>query len=238
MILDIRSINKVYTGGAQGREISALDNVSLSIDKGEVLAVCGPSGSGKSTLARVIAGLVEFDSGSFSIGDRMVRAGEPYDRSLFGQVGMIFQQHNLFPHLTVWENVTLALRHVRKVSDVEAMQIAEDHLRQVNMLDWGAAYPATLSGGEAQRVAIARALAMDPLLLLLDEPTAHLDPLLLGEVYGLIENLRERGTTMLMISHNIRFAESIGSSFGLLVDGALSVSGSADIFDPIRSKWS
>lgn len=213
-----------------------LDGVSLRLRQREVLALCGTSGSGKTTLIRIICGLVHFDDGQVTVGDSTIPATSPYPRSLFGQVGVIFQEHNLFPHLTALENVTLALRESRRLSPAQAQERSMAELERMGVAALARRYPASLSGGERQRVAIARALAMDPLLLLLDEPTANLDPDRVDEVCDRILELASAGTTMVLVTHNLACARQAADTFALLQDGVCQSSEDPAILEGLRCR--
>ena len=212
------------------------DNISFGIEKGRVLALCGPSGSGKTTLVRIICGLLGFDKGRITLGKETINTDNPYPRNLFGKIGVIFQEHNLFPHMTAQQNVELGLRQKKKLSRAEAIERAITELEKVGLATKAAQYPSSLSGGELQRVAIARALAMDPLLLLLDEPTSGLDPSLISEVLHIIRILADSGTTMLLITHNIRFAKKTGNQFAILENKSLELSDDSSLLDRMDSK--
>lgn len=197
-ILRVSNITKSF-----GNE-KILDGISLQLAKGEIKVLIGPSGGGKSTLLQCINCLVVPDSGEIELEDQHIDIHRKSDHNrLRQQVGMIFQDFNLFDHLTALENITIALRKVKKVGREEARKRARGELEQVGLGDKGMLYPAQLSGGQKQRVAIARALAMDPKILLLDEPTSALDPTLIGEVISVIKSLAAKGMTMIMATHQI-----------------------------------
>ncbi|MBL8672426.1 MAG: amino acid ABC transporter ATP-binding protein [Alphaproteobacteria bacterium] len=197
---------------------TVLDQVGLSVDAGQVLVVIGPSGSGKSTLLRCIARLEEIQRGRILIGGVLASKGteDPGQgpdraslRALRDDVGMVFQSFNLFPHLTVLENVTLAPRRVRGTPPAEAQAQAIELLRRVGLEDKRDSHPARLSGGQQQRAAIARALAMKPRVMLFDEVTSALDPELVGEVLKVMRELAEQGMTMLVVTHEMGFARDV-----------------------------
>ncbi|WP_319581663.1 amino acid ABC transporter ATP-binding protein [uncultured Pseudodesulfovibrio sp.] len=196
-----------------------LKGVDLKVGEGEVVAIIGRSGSGKSTLLRIINGLESFDDGILIIdGDR--RTGMERDlRDLRLKVGMVFQQFNLFPHLTAGENVMLAPRQVKKVAKAEATELAREMLTRVGLGDKFDAYPDQLSGGQQQRVAIARSLAMQPKVLLCDEITSALDPELVGEVLEVVRGLAETGMTLIMVTHEMRFAREVGDKLIFMHQG-------------------
>ncbi|WLW58774.1 amino acid ABC transporter ATP-binding protein [Streptomyces sp. YU58] len=187
-------------------DLEVLKGVDIDVEPGEVVVLIGASGSGKSTLLRIMCDLERADDGEVWVG------GVPlHDRKrapeIFGHVGMVFQQFNLFPHKTALGNVTLALLKVRKLSRAQAEQHGRAALTRVGLADKADAYPAQLSGGQQQRVAIARALAMDPAIMFFDEPTSALDPELVGEVTGVMRSLAEDGMTMVVVTHEMRFAK-------------------------------
>ncbi len=216
---------------------AVLAGISFEIEKGKVFALCGPSGSGKTTLARIICGLVGFDEGQLTLGETVLHAGEMYPRHLYGKIGVVFQHYNLFPHITALGNVRFALQRVKKMPKKEATQRALRELARVGLEKAGDEYPSRLSGGERQRVAIARALAMDPILLLLDEPTSSLDPSVIGGVLRIVSDLSAAGTTMLVITHNIRFAAAVGDRFAVLEEGKLEVSEDRAFLSRMLGDW-
>jgi ABC-type polar amino acid transport system ATPase subunit len=213
MALRVDEVSKQFSGRP------TLDRVSLSLRQGEVLALCGPSGSGKTTLIRIISGLLPFDSGLCTVDGTVVHPHQTYPQRLYGSIGVIFQDANLFPHLTVLANVALGLRKFKRLPAHEARERSMTELERMGVGPLADRYPATLSGGERQRVAIARALALDPLLLLLDEPTANLDPGRVDEVCERILDLACAGTTMLLVTHAVDFARQAAKAFALLRDG-------------------
>ena len=191
-------------------ETHVLKGVDLQVKQGEVVAIIGRSGSGKSTLLRILNGLESFDAGHLAIeGDKMTGLEQDL-RPLRLKVGMVFQQFNLFPHLTAGENIMLAPRQVKGVSKDEVRTLAEDMLGRVGLSDKFNSYPDQLSGGQQQRVAIARALAMQPKVLLCDEITSALDPELVGEVLEVVQQLAAEGMTLVMVTHEMRFAREVG----------------------------
>ncbi|MEU9166606.1 amino acid ABC transporter ATP-binding protein [Streptomyces sp. NPDC048420] len=185
--------------------LEVLKGVDIGVEPGEVVVLIGASGSGKSTLLRIMCDLERADSGEVWVKDVPLhdrkRASE-----IFGHVGMVFQQFNLFPHKTALGNVTLALSKVRRLGRAEAEERGRAALARVGLADKADSYPAQLSGGQQQRVAIARALAMDPAIMFFDEPTSALDPELVGEVTGVMRSLAEEGMTMVVVTHEMRFA--------------------------------
>ena len=205
-LVEIRDLRKTF--GA----LEVLKGVSLDIAKGDVVAIIGRSGSGKSTLLRCINGLETIQGGSITV-DGVVLGAEKTDlRQLRRRVGMVFQQFNLFPHLSVAENVMLAPKVVNKADEKTARGLAEEMLAKVGLSDKAASYPDQLSGGQQQRVAIARALAMRPQVLLCDEITSALDPELVGEVLRVVEGLAREGMTLILVTHEMRFARDVGTN--------------------------
>ncbi len=189
-------------------EIKAVDGVSLNVERGKVVVVIGPSGSGKSTLLRCINHLETPTSGEIWIdGERLTHAAKQINE-IRAEIGMVFQLFNLFPHLTVLENVTLAQKVVRGRSNEEAETIAMEQLQRVGIPEKADVFPANLSGGQQQRVAIARALAMNPKIMLFDEPTSALDPEMIKEVLDVMLDLAQEGMTMVCVSHEMGFVRS------------------------------
>lgn len=208
--------------------LDVLKGVSLNVEEGEVISVIGPSGSGKSTLARCIARLEKINKGEIYVyGHRMdsERMSNAKESEL---VGMIFQQFNLFPHLTVLENVAMAPVKVRGKTQAEAQKVAKTLLERVGLADKVDSYPSQLSGGQQQRVAIARALAMEPKVMLFDEPTSALDPELVGEVLGVIAGLAKSGMTMLIITHEMLFAKEVSDRVIFMSGGNIVEQGTPD----------
>jgi polar amino acid transport system ATP-binding protein len=196
-----------------------LDNVSLAVEAGEVVAVIGRSGSGKTTLLRCINGLESIDSGAIVFGGKPLPKGAAALRELRREIGIVFQSYNLFPHHSVERNITLGPTLTNKLPLEEAKKIALDVLREVGLEDKLAAYPAQLSGGQQQRVAIARALAMHPRLLLFDEITSALDPELVGEVVKVLERLASSGRTMVLVTHEMGFARRTADTLVFMHEG-------------------
>ncbi|PKL08240.1 MAG: glutamine ABC transporter ATP-binding protein [Spirochaetae bacterium HGW-Spirochaetae-7] len=196
-------------GGALGLDtVLALDGVTLDVERGEVVLIIGPSGSGKSTLLRSVNRLESLDSGEIWIGDDSVTARRADLRRIREDAGMVFQSFNLFAHMTILDNVSLAPRLVRKVPAAQAREAAVAILERVGLLDKLDRYPRQLSGGQQQRAAIARALAMNPKALLFDEPTSALDPEMIKEVLDVMTGLAEDGMTMMVVSHEMGFARA------------------------------
>lgn len=185
----------------------ALKNINLSISKGERLVICGPSGSGKSTLIRCINGLEKYNNGEITVAGHILNHKELH--TIRGQVGMVFQQFNLFPHMTVLDNLTLAPRRALKMSKVDAENLARKFLERVNIGHQADKFPGQLSGGQQQRVAIARSLCMKPNILLFDEPTSALDPEMIREVLDVMKELADDGITMVCVTHEMGFARQV-----------------------------
>ena len=212
-IIQIRNLSKTFNHG----RIVALDNVTTTISRGEVVVVIGPSGTGKSTMLRCINHLEVPDSGEIVVDGVPLTEAENINRVRM-ETGMVFQQFNLFPHLSVMDNITLAPRVVRKQSRSEAESIARDLLDKVGIHEKAEAYPGQLSGGQQQRVAIARALAMRPQIMLFDEPTSALDPEMIKEVLDVMLQLAKEGMTMVVVSHEMGFARNAADRV-LFMDG-------------------
>lgn len=210
-----------------GRQI--LDNCSLEVKRGELMVLIGPSGAGKSTLLQCLDCLIPPDSGSVWLEDNLLNRDNKKALCAFrAQVGMIFQDFNLFDHLTAEENVAIALRKVRGFSKPAAKARAQEELARVGLARRALLYPAQLSGGQKQRVAIARALAMDPKAMLLDEPTSALDPELVGEVLAVIRDLAKGGMTMIMATHQMDFARALANEILFMERGKIIERGSPD----------
>jgi polar amino acid transport system ATP-binding protein len=202
-----------------------LKGITLDIAKGSVVALIGRSGSGKSTLLRAVNGLEKIDQGEIEVDGTALHAGAGNLRALRMKVGMVFQQFNLFPHLTAGENVMLAPKVVRKLSPRAAESIARDMLEKVGLAEKFTAFPDQLSGGQQQRVAIARALAMQPRVLLCDEITSALDPELVSEVLNVVRALAAEGMTLVMVTHEMRFAREVGDQLVFMHEGRIHESG-------------
>ena len=205
-IIELKGVSKFFG------DFQALREVSLSIGLGERVVVCGPSGSGKSTMIRCINRLEAHESGTIVVDG--VELSEDMDDVLAvrREVGMVFQQFNLFPHLTVLENLTLAPRRARKMPKQEALALAMQYLERVRIPEQADKYPAQLSGGQQQRVAIARSLCMKPRIMLFDEPTSALDPEMIKEVLDVMIELAEEGMTMVVVTHEMGFAKTVADN--------------------------
>ncbi|HEX2385483.1 MAG TPA: amino acid ABC transporter ATP-binding protein [Candidatus Binatia bacterium] len=204
-MVEFHQVNKSFG------KLRVLNDIDLAIERGEVVVVCGPSGSGKSTMIRCINGLEAIQSGDIVVDGRRLSDPALDLRALRAEIGFVFQQFNLYPHLSVLENITLAPVKVRKLPREEAEKRAGELLARVGIPDKAAAYPANLSGGQQQRVAIARALAMQPKLMLFDEPTSALDPEMIGEVLEVMSDLARDGMTMVVVTHEMGFARRVAS---------------------------
>jgi len=211
-IIEIEQVSKRF-----GRVV-ALDDVSLTVQRSEVVVIIGPSGSGKSTLLRCINHLEAVDSGRIVVDGIPLTESKNIDK-VRAEVGIVFQLFNLFPHLTAVENITLAQRIVRKRSEAEAERIAHELLDKVGIPEKANAYPAQLSGGQQQRVAIARALAMQPKIMLFDEPTSALDPEMIKEVLDVMLDLAKEGMTMVVVSHEMGFVKAAARRIFFMCDG-------------------
>ena len=223
-IISFKQVDKWYG------DFHALKNINLSIERGERLVICGPSGSGKSTLIRCINGLEKFNVG------QLVVSGQSIDnkhlKTIRGKVGMVFQHFNLFPHMTVLDNLTLAPRRTLKMSKAEAETLAREYLDRVHIGHQAEKYPAQLSGGQQQRVAIARSLCMKPDILLFDEPTSALDPEMIREVLDVMKELANEGITMVCVTHEMGFARQVADRVVFMDEGEIvEVAPPAELFD-------
>jgi polar amino acid transport system ATP-binding protein len=214
-IVTFRGVNK-YFGDAH-----VLKDINLDIGRGEVLVICGPSGSGKSTLLRCVNKLETIKSGEIVVDDVNLKSGRRAITKLRAEIGLVFQQFNLYPHLTVLQNITLAPILVRRMQKVAANQLGRDLLRKVGILEKERAYPMQLSGGQQQRVAIARALAMQPKMILFDEPTSALDPEMIQEVLDVMVGLAQEGMTMVVVTHEMGFARSVAKRIVFMEAGRI-----------------
>ena len=227
MVLRVENISK-RLGGRQ-----ILKDVSLQLHRGELKVLIGPSGGGKSTLLQCINFLIPPDEGRIWLKEQQIEIHRKQDLYAYRQkVGMIFQDFNLFDHLNALDNVSIALRKVKKIARKDAEERAMRELERVGMADKTTLYPSQLSGGQKQRVSIARALAMDPEALLLDEPTSALDPELIGEVLGVIRNLAQDGMTMIMATHQLGFIRTLADDILFMQNGQIIEQGSpAELLD-------
>jgi len=202
-------------------DFQALTDVSLDVHQGERVVVCGPSGSGKSTLIRCFNGLENHDGGTLHVDGVEMYADAPQIRQLRQDVGMVFQQFNLFPHLTILENLTIGPMKVRKLDRAQAERLARKYLERVRIPEQADKRPAQLSGGQQQRVAIARALCMEPRVMLFDEPTSSLDPEMIGEVLDVMVELADTGMTMVVVTHEMGFARKVADTMVFMEAGKI-----------------
>ena len=227
-LISVRHLTKEYNDG----QIKALDDCSMDVKRGEVVAIIGPSGSGKSTMLRSLNLLEEPTSGSIifngtDLSDKSVNINLHRQK-----MGMVFQHFNLFPHMTVKKNITLAPVHLKLKTQAEADAMAMRLLERVGLADKANEYPAMLSGGQKQRIAIVRALAMEPEGMLFDEPTSALDPEMVGEVLDVMKELAQQGMTMVVVTHEMGFAREVGDRVLFMADGKILEQGTpAEIFD-------
>jgi polar amino acid transport system ATP-binding protein len=199
----------------------ALDDVSGVVNRGEVVVLCGPSGSGKSTLIRTVNQLERADYGKIVVGDVEITGPGIDINKVRRRIGFVFQQYNLFPHLTAIQNVAIGLHRLLGMKKDAARKQAFDHLQRVGLAGHADKYPADLSGGEQQRVAIVRALSMEPNVMLLDEPTSSLDPEMVGEVLGLLKSLVGKGITIICVTHEMGFAREVGNQVWFMEAGKI-----------------
>jgi polar amino acid transport system ATP-binding protein len=226
-VIDVQHINKTFR---VPHEVKALVDVTCKIVQGEVVVVCGPSGSGKSTFLRCINHLETADSGHILIDGIDILDPKTNINNMRAEVGMVFQSFNLFPHKTVFENVSLAQKVVRKRSKEKVKEKSMALLEKVGIQDKVNVYPDQLSGGQQQRVAIARALAMDPKVMLFDEPTSALDPEMIGEVLDVMKTLAKEGMTMVVVSHEMGFAREVADRVIFMDEGAIVEVGTPEHF--------
>lgn len=210
-IINFKAVDKYYG------QFHALKNINLSINEGEKVVICGPSGSGKSTLIRCINALESIQAGTLSLFEQPLSSKQLMN----GKVGMVFQHFNLFPHLTVLENLTLAPIKTLKLSKKAATERALMYLERVNIAEQADKYPSQLSGGQQQRVAIARSLCMEPQVLLFDEPTSALDPEMISEVLDVMSNLAKDGMTMVCVTHEMGFAKKVADRVVFMDEGEI-----------------
>ncbi|MED3397186.1 MULTISPECIES: amino acid ABC transporter ATP-binding protein [Bacillus] len=229
-IIEVSNLKKSYG------KLDVLKKITFDVNKNDVVAIIGPSGSGKSTMLRSLVHLEELDNGSICIsGDHLVKDGiyakSQEIKQITGKMGMVFQHFNLFPHLTVKENLELAPKMLKKESPTEIHQRSNSLLEKIGLTDRATAYPAKLSGGQKQRVAIARALMMNPEIMLFDEPTSALDPELTGEVLQVMKDLAQEQMTMIVVTHEMGFAKEVANRVIFMDNGEIIESGtSTDLF--------
>jgi len=223
-MIELRNVSKWYG------DFQVLNGCSTQIAKGEVVVVCGPSGSGKSTLIKCVNGLEPFQEGEITVDG--VSVGDPQTNlpKLRAQIGMVFQNFELFPHLTVMQNINLAQVKVLGRSQAEALDKGMALLARVGLADQAEKHPAQLSGGQQQRVAIARALAMDPIAMLFDEPTSALDPEMINEVLDVMVELAQEGMTMMVVTHEMGFARKVADRVIFMDEGRIEEDATKDDF--------
>jgi len=214
-MISFKNVNKWFG------DLHVLNNINLEVAKGEVVVVCGPSGSGKSTLIRCINRLEPIQEGELIVDGMKVHDKKTNMTALRAEIGFIFQQFNLYPHMTALENVTLAPMKVRKVKKTEAYELGEKILDRVGLGDRVKNHPAQLSGGQQQRVAIARGLCMRPKIMLFDEPTSALDPEMINEVLDVMRDLAQEGMTMMVVTHEMGFAREVANRVVFMDDGKI-----------------
>ena len=214
-IISMTNIDKYYD------DFHVLKNINFSVKQGEIVVVCGPSGSGKSTLIRCINGLEEIDSGEIIVDNIDIHASKKNLKEIRSEVGMVFQHFNLFPHLTILENITIAPTLVKNMSSAEASKVAMGLLEKVKLDHKANSYPADLSGGQKQRVAIARSLAMKPKVILFDEPTSALDPETIGDVLSVMKDLAKENFTLVCVTHEMGFAKEVGDRIVFMDEGII-----------------
>ena len=222
--IEFKQVNKWF-----GR-LHVLRDLTLKVDPGHVVVVCGPSGSGKSTLIRCVNRLEPIQSGEIVVNGLSLSDPALNPSRLRAEVGIVFQSFNLYPHMTALENITLAPMKVKGLSRAEAEQVAMALLERVGIPEKAGAYPANLSGGQQQRVAIARALAMQPKIMLFDEPTSALDPEMINEVLEVMVNLAKEGMTMVVITHEMGFAKEVANRIIFMDEGRIVEEGVPDTF--------
>jgi len=227
-VIKAKNVTKIFTG--RGITVRAVDDVSVEVAAGEVVVIIGPSGSGKSTFLRCINGLEIFNSGHILIDGVDLAHKKTNLNHIRAEVGMVFQQFNLFPHKTVLENLTLAQMRVRKRSRAVAEEKGRKLLQKVGIAEKAGEYPSRLSGGQQQRVAIARALAMDPKIMLFDEPTSALDPEMVGEVLDVMKQLAREGMTMVVVTHEMGFAREVADRVIFMDEGKVVEVGTPEHF--------
>ena len=220
-ILSVKDLNIFY------EDFHAVKNVNLNLEPKEIVVICGPSGSGKSTLIRTIAGLEKYKTGEIFINQRIMSDKEIMKENIFG---MVFQQFNLFPHLSISENISLPLRKVKKLSKENSNMVVDEVLKKVKIEDQKNKYPSQLSGGQQQRCAIARSLAMKPKIMLFDEPTSALDPEMIKEVLDVMSDLAQSGMTMIIVTHEMGFAKMVADRIIFMDNGQIIENNTADKF--------
>lgn len=224
-MIDVSGIYKTFYSR---HKVDALVDVSLHVEKGEVVVICGPSGSGKSTLLRCLNHLETIDRGEITIDTIQLTHSRTNINKVRAEIGIVFQSFNLFPHMTVRENISIAQIKVRKRSRQKSHEITTQLLEKVGIPEKANSYPSQLSGGQQQRVAIARALAMQPKIMLFDEPTSALDPEMIGEVLDVMKTLAREGMTMCCVSHEMGFAREVADRIVFMDEGRIVEIGTTD----------
>lgn len=225
-MIRIKNLHKSFN------DLEVLSGIDEQINDGEVVVVIGPSGSGKSTFLRCLNMLEKPDSGEIYIDDEQINSSEADVNKIRQKMGMVFQHFNLFPHLTVMKNITLAPVKLKKMTKEEAIGKGNELLEIVGLAEKADSYPAQLSGGQKQRIAIARSLAMEPEIMLFDEPTSALDPEMVGEVLDVMKNLAKSGMTMVVVTHEMGFAREVGTRVLFMDEGKVIERGTPEqIFD-------
>ena len=214
-IIQMNNIDKYYD------DFHVLKKIDFSVNEGEIVVICGPSGSGKSTLIRCINGLEDIDTGELLVQNIDIHSSKKNMQTIRQNIGMVFQHFNLFPHLTILENITIAQKLVKNIDNSQSDKIAMDLLKKVKLEDKKNSYPADLSGGQKQRVAIARSLAMKPKILLFDEPTSALDPETIGDVLTVMQDLAKENYTIVCVTHEMGFAKEVGDRIVFMDEGKI-----------------
>lgn len=214
-IISMSKINKFYD------DFHVLKDIDFSVKKGEIVVICGPSGSGKSTLIRCINGLEDIDDGAILVDNIDIHGSRKNLQTIRSEVGMVFQHFNLFPHLTILENIILAPTLVKDMKKSKSKEIAMELLKKVKLQDKANSYPGDLSGGQKQRVAIARSLAMKPKIILFDEPTSALDPETIGDVLSVMKDLAKENFTLVCVTHEMGFAKEVGDRIVFMDHGVI-----------------
>ena len=214
-IIEFKNVNKWFD------KFQVLKDINLQVKQQEKIVICGPSGSGKSTLIRCINRLEEHQEGEIVVDGNQISENKKNIESIRAEVGMVFQQFNLFPHLSILDNCTLALIWVKKLPKKKAEEVAMENLKQVQIEDQALKFPGQLSGGQQQRCAIARALCMEPKIMLFDEPTSALDPEMIKEVLDAMVNLAKGGMTMIVVTHEMGFAKEVADNMIFMDEGKI-----------------
>jgi general L-amino acid transport system ATP-binding protein len=229
-IIELKDVNKWFG------EFQVLKDISLTVNQKEKIVICGPSGSGKSTLIRCINRLEEHQEGTIIVDDTEISADTKNIEAIRAEVGMVFQQFNLFPHLSILDNCTLAPIWVKKMPKKQAEELAMQNLKRVQIDDQAFKFPGQLSGGQQQRAAIARALCMEPKIMLFDEPTSALDPEMIKEVLDVMVDLAKGGMTMIVVTHEMGFAKEVADNMIFMDEGRIvEKAKTKDFFDNPKS---